>query len=357
MHPNIRPIVGWTLLLGAVVGTVALGVQPAPYVIERPGPAYDTLGEVEVEGDSVPLIDIPDETTYPTEGSLDLTTVYIDGSPQRLLNWSQLAVAWFDPSRAVYPLDSLYPAGTTEEESDAESQVDMTNSQSAATAAALTELDIPFASIVRVAGVVEGQPADGVLRSGDQIVAINGVAIDTPEALRDQIAANGIGEPMTVDITRDAIDTTVTITPVDSEQEPGTPVIGIYPGADYDFPFDVEVELQNVGGPSAGMMFALAIYDKLTPGALTGGEHIAGTGTIEGDGTVGPIGGIRQKLYAARDAGADYFLAPESNCDEVVGHVPDGIEVFATGTLQTSIDILGSLAEGGDTASLPTCDA
>ena len=104
-------------------------------------------------------------------------------------------------------------------------------------------------------------------------------------------------------------------------------------------------------------MFALGIIDTLTPGELNGGERIAGTGTIDAAGAVGPIGGIRQKLYGARDAGATVFLAPEENCDEVVGHVPDGLQVFRTGTLEESLDILEVVADGGDTSKLPVCTA
>jgi PDZ domain-containing protein len=123
----------------------------------------------------------------------------------------------------------------------------------------------------------------------------------------------------------------------------------------FDFPFDVAIHLQDVGGPSAGMMFALGIYDTLTPGALTGGEHIAGTGTIDTDGEVGPIGGIRQKLFGARDAGADWFLAPEANCSEVTGHVPDGLRVFAVSNLDDALDVVRAIGEGSSTDSFPGC--
>ena len=105
------------------------------------------------------------------------------------------------------------------------------------------------------------------------------------------------------------------------------------------------------------MMFALGIIDTLTPGSLNGGEKVAGTGTISADGTVGPIGGIRQKLWGAKDAGADWFLAPESNCDEVVGHVPDGLRVFAVEDLDDSLAVLDAIRDGGDLDALPTCDA
>ena len=132
--------------------------------------------------------------------------------------------------------------------------------------------------------------------------------------------------------------------------------IGILTGARYTFPYTVDFQLANVGGPSAGMMLALGIYDKLTPGALTGGAHIAGTGTITADGQVGAIGGIRQKMYGARNAGADWFLAPASNCDEVVGHVPDGLRVFAVSTLDEALTDVKAIA-AHDTADLATCVA
>ena len=133
-------------------------------------------------------------------------------------------------------------------------------------------------------------------------------------------------------------------------------LIGIQPGATYDFPFDVTVNLGTVGGPSAGMMLALGTYDKLTPGALTGGERIAGTGTITADGEVGAIGGIRQKMYGAQEADADWFLAPAANCNEVVGHVPGGLEVFAVTTLDDALEVVETVAAGGDTSSLARCD-
>jgi Lon-like protease len=104
-------------------------------------------------------------------------------------------------------------------------------------------------------------------------------------------------------------------------------------------------------------MFALGIIDMLTPDALTGGAHIAGTGTIDAAGRVGPIGGIRQKLYGAREAGAEYFLAPQDNCNEVVGHVPDGIRVFAVAQLEDSLAVLDAIRTDGDLDALPTCEA
>lgn len=346
---------GFGLLIAAVVGTVLFATAPSPYVVERPGPVYDILGEVDSsEGDPVPLIEIPDETTYPTSGQLDLLTVYVDGSRENPLTWLEVAQAWFDPSRTVLPIDSVYPEGQTEDEADEESAAAMDTSQQDAVAAALTELDIPYGSVVTVQGVIEDTPAEGVLEEGDKILSAAGVPVTDVDGLRAALADAGVGTPVELALRRGADELTVVVAPIASEQD-GSPVIGVYASAVYDFPIDVRIQLENVGGPSAGMMFALGIYDKLTPGELTGGEHIAGTGTIGGDGEVGAIGGIVQKMYGARDAGATWFLAPQSNCAEVVGRIPSGIEVFAVADLDDAIEAVEAIAED-DTVELARCD-
>ena len=125
----------------------------------------------------------------------------------------------------------------------------------------------------------------------------------------------------------------------------------------YTFPFEVMIQLNNVGGPSAGQMFALGIIDKLTTGKLNGGDHVAGTGTIDNEGNVGAIGGIRQKMYAAKDAGNSWFLAPQSNCDEVTGHIPSGLTVFAVKTLDDSLAVMKAISSHSSTAGLPSCPA
>ncbi len=346
---------GFGLLIAAVVGTVMFATAPSPYVVESPGPVFDTLGEVDnSDGDPVPLIEIPDETTYPTSGRLDLLTVYVDGSRQNPLTWLEVAQAWFDPSRTVLPIDAVYPEGQTEDEADEESAVAMDTSQQDAVAAALTELDIPFDSVLTVAGVIEGTPAEGVLEEGDEILTAAGVPVTDVDGLRDVLADVGVGTQVELGIRRGLEELTLVLAPVASEED-GSPVIGVFVSSVYGaFPIEVVIQLENVGGPSAGMMFALGIYDKLTRGELTGGEHIAGTGTIGGSGQVGAIGGIVQKMYGARDAGATWFLAPQSNCADVVGHIPSGIEVFAVADLDDAIEAVEAIADD-DTADLSRC--
>jgi len=349
---------GWLLLGLAIVGTVLLGLSPSPYAIERPGPVYDVLGTTDISGKTVPLIEVSGKKTYATSGKLDMLTVYVDGSPQTKLSWIEVAGSWFDTSRAAVPLDELYPTGQTDKEADQESTQEMSSSQQSAQAAALTALDIPYTmtTTVTVAQVVKGAPAAGILKAGDVLETVNGAAVTSLAALQAVIRANGVDTPVTFGITRDGAAQTVEVTPTISA-DTKKPAIGIYTGGSstFTFPFDVKIQLQDVGGPSAGMMLALGIYDKLTPGTLVGGTHIAGTGTIDPNGTVGAIGGIRQKLYGARDDGATWFLAPASNCDEVVGHVPSGISVVAVKTLDDSLAAVKAIAAGTGTSSLPTC--
>lgn len=354
---NPGPLVGWILMIAAIAGTVVLGTLPAPYVIESPGPVFDTIGDIDLAGESTPVIDIDGSETYPTSGSLDMLTVTLRGSRERPLSWIDLAVAWFDRTRAVVPVDYVYPAGQTDQQNDDASAADMAGSQQEAVAAALRELGIDYTSIVTVTSTLDGYPADGVLEPGDQILSVDGDQIDGVTELTAALAAQPIGSTFQLDIVREGAEQTVELTTAASPEDATVPIVGIGPGATYDFPFDVTINLGDVGGPSAGTMLALGVYDKLTPGELTGGERIAGTGTITADGEVGAIGGIRQKMYGASAAGADWFLAPASNCDEVVGHVPDGLDVFAISTLDQAIRTVKTIADGGDTSGLATCTA
>lgn len=345
---------GFGLLIAAVVGTVLFATAPSPYVVERPGPVFDTLGEVEnADGDPIPLIEIPDETTYPTSGRLDLLTVYVDGSRENPLTWLEVAQAWFNPSRTVLPIDAVYPDGQTEQESDEESAAAMDTSQQDAVAAALTELGVPYDSVLTVAEVIEGTPAEGMLEAADEILAANGQVVTDVDGLRAVLKEAGVGAEVELAVRRGADELTLMVVPIASESD-GSPVIGVFASSVYDFPIDVRIQLENVGGPSAGMMFALGIYDKLTRGELTDGEHIAGTGTIGGTGQVGAIGGVVQKMYGARDAGAEWFLAPEANCSEVVGHIPAGLEVFSVADLDDAIATVEAIADG-ETGDLSTC--
>ncbi|WP_243695157.1 YlbL family protein [Agromyces protaetiae] len=345
---------GWWAIAVAIVIGIVFALLPSPYVIEQPGPVFDTLGTALSGDDEVPLITIPDEETFPTDGELNLLTVSVVGRPGQTPNWLEVASAWFDRTRSAIPAEEIFPPGVTSEDRREQNEAAMVDSQQDAIAAALVELGYEFPREVTVQSVIDGSPAQGVLEDGDVVEAVDGRSVHTVDELRRAVAEHGTDAPAEIDVLRDDVPVTVEVTPVRN----GTAtVLGIGVRMHYEFPIDVEIQLNDVGGPSAGMMFALGIVDKLTEGKLTGGEIFAGTGTIDSAGAVGAIGGIRQKLWGADRAGADWFLAPKSNCDEVVGHVPDGMRVFAVETLDEARDVVEAVGEGEDVSSFPSCEA
>lgn len=352
-HRGVR-LGGWLVAI-TVLALALFALVPSPYVIEKPGPVYNTLGEVTINDDVVPLIEIPGEKTYPTGGTLDLLTVSTTGNPTSLPNWFEIVSAWFDPSKAVLPVDAIYPSGYSVEQSNKDGRIMMANSQKDAIAAALIELGYDLPRVVTVGALTEDSAAEGILEPGDVITLVNGSVISDVESMRAVIAASGAGRLMPIEILRNGEAMSVTVTPKLSDDNPPVALVGVYPSIEYTFPFEVKIQLENVGGPSGGQMFALGIIDKLTPGELNGGASVAGTGTIDAAGTVGAIGGIRQKMYGAESAGATWFLAPAKNCDEVTGHVPDGLTVIPVSTLKDSLAALKVIESGASISSLPSC--
>jgi PDZ domain-containing protein len=327
---------------------IAVGTLPVPYVVESPGPAYNTLGESQ----GSPVIRVTGRETYPAQGHLDLTTVYVDGGPNGPVSILDAFSAWLDPSRAVHPVELLYPTGTTKEEAEEQSSVAMTTSQENAVASALKELDIPFGQQLQAADLSEGSASAGKIQPGDILKTINGKDITGLFVVQEELAA-GKGAPVTVVVERNGQPATEEITPKDNGE--GRFILGVMLKYLFTFPFDVDISLEKVGGPSAGLMFSLGIIDTVTPGDLTGGKHIAGTGTISPDGLVGPIGGIEQKLEGAKAAGATMFLAPAANCQEVAGNIPEGLQVVRVESLAEARDAVERAGSGQDTSGLPTC--
>ncbi len=345
--------------VGAVLAVLVVALLPSPYAVERPGPVFDTLGSAGSGEERAALITIPDRTTYPTgDGRLDLLTVSVLGSPSGGPPWLDLVRAWLDPTQSVIPLEAVFPSGSTVQQSERQSAADMTASQRSAVAAALTRLGERVQGDVRIARVSAGTAAAGRLQVGDVIRSYDGREVDDSCALQNDVVAGG-GARADVVVVRDGEERTVTVSPREVALSDGSsrPLLGVATTASFRFPFEVDLRIDDVGGPSAGMMFALGVIDKLTPGQLTGGRHVAGTGTICGDGQVGPIGGIRQKLVAAREAGATLFLAPEDNCDEVAGYIPAGLDVVAVKTLAGALDALEQVRDQGSVQGLPSCAA
>ncbi|HZI97076.1 MAG TPA: S16 family serine protease [Actinomycetales bacterium] len=334
--------------LASVLLFAIVAFLPVPYVIESPGLAIDTLGESGGE----PMIAVEGRETYPTSGTLELTTVALFGGPGRDVDLADLVQGWIDPTVAVVPEEQVFDPSTTPEEVEELNSAAMVSSQENATAAALNELEIDVPTTLRVVGFSEGSDAEAQMVEGDVVVAIDySLTGDLPD-LREQLQQVEPGTTVDVGITRDGAEQVVSVRTTEGPQ--GQTLLGVLVDPRYDFPFEVAIQIEDVGGPSAGLMFALGIVDKLTPGAMTGGERIAGTGTIDSGGEVGPIGGIGQKMIGASDGGADWFLAPALNCEEVVGEVPEGMTVVRVETLAEARDAVEAIG-AGDAASLPSC--
>ncbi|HET6624773.1 MAG TPA: S16 family serine protease [Nocardioidaceae bacterium] len=338
------------VLLVMLFGAAAF--LPVPYVTMSPGPTIDVLGERQGE----PIVEVDGHKTYPTEGDLRLVTVSVTG-PGQELSLAEALMAWFDNTRAVYPRDVVYEPEKTEQEERQESSVQMVSSQDTAVAAALTELGYDLPVVTEVLAVSDGSPAQGKLQTRDKIVSVNGTKINNATEVSKAIQKTGAGEPATFVVRRSGATKTLTVTPQPAKDDPDKAVVGVVVGEGYQFPFDVSVNISDdIGGPSAGLIFSLAIYDALTPGSLVDGNDIAGTGTISADGSVGPIGGIQQKIVAAADAGAKVFLVPPDNCDSALGaHVDDEeIRLVKATSMESALRSIRAY-DKDENADLPGC--
>jgi Lon-like protease len=341
--------VGFFAALTFIAGLFTLAVLPTPYLIERPGPTFDVLGEISGE----PVIKINNQQSYESDGRLDVLTVSIVGRPERTPNWVEIALAWLDSTQKVVPVEALYPPNRTTEEVRAESSAMMEVSQQDAIAAALAYLGYESPREIYIAEVTADSASSGKLVAADFVISVNDVRLTSIEQLRSIINEWDEITPVRVAVNRAGKLVTEEITP--KKDAEGNFRLGILVGYKYDFPVEVELQLGDVGGPSGGMMFALGIIDRLTPGSLTGGLHVGGTGTIQASGVVGPIGGVVQKLHGAKAAGATVFLAPAGNCPEIIGNEPSGLRVVKIEQLRDAVSALEKLSKNQDLASLPSC--
>ncbi len=331
-----------TLLLAVLLAvgmSAAAAVATVPYVALGPGPTYDTLGAVA----GTPVIAISGRRTYPTTGHLDLTTI----APQVRLTLVEAMEGWLDSDVAVVPREVLYPADETVEQIQERNTETMQLSQDNATSAALRALEVPISTEVVVRAVSDGSPAAGKLQPGDVLTSVDGKRVARATELRDAIGGRAPGAPVAIGYTREGKAAVAELTTGRSSDTPPRAVIGVEPGEQADYPFTVKISLKDVGGPSAGLMFALGIIDKLTEQDLTGGRYVAGTGEISPDGAVGPIGGIAQKLLGARRKGATLFLTPAANCAEAAGATPKGLTLAKVSSLQDALTALRVVRDGG----------
>jgi Lon-like protease len=329
------------VLIASVIGAALV---PVPYLTIRPG-TVRPVGH---------LVTVADVEAHPSQSPVSFTTVRISGSRVSLL---QALAGWIDGDTEVVPEERIVGGRTSEENRRFNAQLMDTSKQVAITVALRHlgyDVDIRTSGSV-IAGVLEGSPAEGVLRRGDVILAVGDRPVEAPAQLGELLQDGGPGATHVLSVEREpgAPATEITLATQESPDEPGRAVLGILVEeriVDFDFPFPVTIDSGTVGGPSAGLAFTLAVLDHLTPGEITGGARVAATGTIDLAGRVGPVGGVPQKAVAVRDEGYDVFLVPEAEAEAVAARMGDGLRVVGVGTLQDALEVLASL--GGNALAL-----
>jgi PDZ domain-containing secreted protein len=320
------------LVLLGLVGTTL----PVPYVAQVPGPTFNTLGDI----DGQPIISVEGKPRNDVDGNLNLTTVGVSRGGLSLVH---AVSGWFDDEVAVVPEESVYPPDRTEEETQRANREAFLTSEQAAQTAALDHLGYPDKVVVQA--VPEGSPSAGRLEEGDALEAVDGRPTPDTETLDAILTSIPGGTTVTVAYTRLGQPGTTTITTRAAEHREGA-LLGISVLEQPSAPFDVDIAVEDVGGPSAGLMLALGILALVGDEDLTGGAVVAGTGTIEPDGTVGPIGGIPLKMVAARDIGAELFLVPAANCEEALAAPDPGFPLARVATLDDALEALDALEAG-----------
>lgn len=348
----IAAIIAAPLVLALLVVAAFL---PLDYVTYSPGYTVDVLAE----SDGAEIIQVDGHKTYRDDGELRMTTVLVSLPKDQgecaggCKNLYELMATWAGSDDAVYPYDAVYSDDETPESNDREGAVSMVTSQDAAIAVALRELGYETEPAVEVSFVEAGMPAEGKLLARDILLEVNGEPLKDAQQLVDAVRATEPNDAVELTIRRGRTTSKVSVVP---RQVDGVQYIGMTPGNGFLFPFDVRVNIDpDIGGPSAGLMFSLAIYDTLTPGSLTGGGVVAGTGEIAATGKVGPIGGIQQKIAGARDDGAELFLVPPDNCSEALGADPGDMRLVKATTMRAALEAIQDWVADPD-ADLPSCE-
>jgi PDZ domain-containing protein len=329
----------WTLLvsLGLAMALGLLGaLATVPYVALRPGPTFDTLGIVAGKA----VVDIKGTQLYPTNGHLNMTTVSVIDS---VTLYTALAL-WISGRSELVPRDEIFDPGLSEQQVEQQNRQMFQDSEASAKVAALRYLGYPVAV---VAGeVVPGGAASGKVAVGDRLLALNGQPLPAAQRAIDLLAGSHPGQLVHLRLQHGHTPPQEVTLALGKGPERGRGYLGLGLTEQPEVSFTTTITLADVGGPSAGLMFALAIVDKLTPGALAGNIFVAGTGMIASAGQVGPIGGIPLKMISAREAGATVFLVPAGNCAEAVQHVPAGLRLVRVNTLTDAVHALDQLRGG-----------
>ena len=327
------------LVVGGVPGTnIRLTV---PYAAQGAGPTFNTLGDVQ----GTPVIDIEGAEVDETSGTLDMTTV----SVRTNMTMAQALSRWLVHKDSIVPLEQILPKDVSDEEMREINEEAFVASEAAATVAAMRYLGEPTRVLVH--GVLKDAPAAGVLEPEDVLTKVAGHEVTEPQQVQNIVREHKPGETIEVEYLREHQPATAAITLGTNPEDEKLPLLGVTMTSEPAGDVTVNYNLNDIGGPSAGMIFSLAVIDKLSPGQLNGGHKVAGTGTIAEDGTVGPIGGITHKIEGARDGGAELFLAPEKNCAEATKADAGDMTVASVSNIDDAISVMEDFAAGRPVAT------
>lgn len=333
----VRDVFGIALLVGVLV-LAPLGATSSYFVI-TPGGTYEVGTQPRVDGP--PRLSIPDEYRKPM-GRMAFTAVY-----EQEASWAEVVQAELAGKKEIVPAIYIRPPGTTQEQVNANNARLIDESKPVAEVVGLRAAGFPVEITgqgAQVQSILSGSPADGVLQVGDIITSVNEFPITTTDSLIQAVTSHPIGETLDVMVHRGDLDLRVQLTTAKAP-DGDRPIIGVTISTylfDVQMPFPVEIASDNVGGPSAGFMFALAILDGVTDGDLTRGYYVAGTGTISQDGTVGAVGGAAEKALAAEEDGAQVFLVPRNDASDA-GRWVHNLKIVPVEKFQDAIDALCAL--------------
>jgi PDZ domain-containing protein len=316
--------------------TIATLLAPIPFVFFKPGVPDNVAGKI---------ISIKDAKTYPINGKLFITSILVT-NPDSPVFGAETLVNWAIGPHVVLPKESVYPPIQPAKKIERDSRNEMESSKVTSTAAALRYLGYDFDEVYYVSDIRDYSDAIKKLKIGDVITEIDGKEINQIEEIRTSYAKKSIGDSLLITVERKdkngkvaSVTTRVILVENLDIEEKERPAIGILVGTSARFPIDIDFNLPGVGGPSAGLIFAVGIVEKLTEEDLVRGRKIAGTGTISASGKVGGIGGIEEKMVGASRIGATIFIAPRENCPDIE-HVPKGLKVIPVSTLSEAIEAL-----------------
>lgn len=332
-----------------VVFAAIIVLVPAPYVTWRPGVPIDVFGQSE-QG---PVLDVQGVQIHEPSGHL-LMTLVSTSKASATVSLPEAMLVYFAEGADAMPRDLIYPPGKSEGEITRDAVASMDTSREHAIVAALRAAGIPVTEHPMVTSVVTAGPAGDKLRPGDLILEVNGRAVDSTATTANVVQESTPGKAITFKVLREGETHTVPVTTIASSKDPSRPVVGVGLGIGYEYAPRVTYGLgEDVVGPSAGLVFALGIYDKLTSGQLIGDLTVAGTGEIDPSGQVRAIGGVQEKMKGAQDAGATIFLLPRENC-EAAASLKTSLTLVPVTTLRDAIAALQFIQEGNE-AEVPSC--